>query len=73
MADDHKAAGPGPLEDALFILGIIAVLIVLWFYTQGHKGGDIRGIFLHPPVPVGQGGSYGPTVGSSTITSGAHY
>jgi len=72
MADD-KPAGPGPLEDAIFIVGIIVVLAVLWFYTGGAQKSDLRGIFLHPPKPVGQGGAYGPTAGSSTIQSGAHY
>lgn len=73
MADDHKAAGPGPLEDALFILGLIVILVVLWFTYGGAKKSDLRGIFIHPPAPVGQGGAYGPTVGSTTLTTGAHY
>jgi hypothetical protein len=72
MADDH-ATGPGPLEDAIFVLGIIVVLAVLWFYSGGAQKSDLKGIFIHPPAPVGQGGAYGPTVGSTTIISGAHY
>lgn len=72
MAEEH-ASGPGPLEDALFILGLIAVLVVLWFYYGGAKKSDLKGIFIHPPAPVGQGDAYGPTVGSTTITTGAHY
>lgn len=71
MAD--KPSGPGPLEDAIFLLGFIAVLIVLWFYTGGPSHSDLKGIFIHPPAPVGQGGAYGPTVGSTTIQAGAHY
>ncbi len=71
MAEEHK--GPGPLEDALFIIGIIVVLVVLWFYTGGAKKSDLKGIFIHPPAPVGQGGAYGPAVGSTTIQAGAHY
>ncbi len=74
MADDHGAGGgPGPLEDLIFIVGLIVVLVVLWFTYGGAKKADLRGIFIHPPAPVGQGGAYGPTIGSSTITSGAHY
>jgi hypothetical protein len=71
MAEEH-ATGPGPLEDAIFIIGIIVVLIVLWFYTGGPSRSDLKGIFIHPPVPVGTGGAYGPTIGSTTITTGAH-
>lgn len=70
---DEKPAGPGPLEDALFILGLIVVLVVFWFYYGGAKRSDLKGIFIHPPAPVGNGGAYGPTVGSTTITTGAHY
>ena len=68
MADEEKK-GPGPIEDALFIIGLIVVLVVLWFYT-GHKGADLRGIFLHPPAPIDQGGAYGPTIGSRTLNVG---
>ena len=71
MAEAPKA-GPGPLEDALFILGVIVVLIVIWVYTGGPNKTDLRGIFLHPPKPVDQGGAYGPQIGSTTITN-AHY
>lgn len=66
MADEDKK-GPGPLEDALLFLGFVIVLIALWFYTGGPKKADLRGIFLHPPQPVEQGGAYGPAVGSTTI------
>ena len=66
MAEEHK--GPGPVEDLLFIVGIIVVLVVLWFAMGGNKKADIRGIFLHPPAPVGTGGSYGPTIGSTSVT-----
>jgi hypothetical protein len=68
MAEEGKG-GPGPIEDAIFILGFILVLVVLWFYT-GHKGADLSGIFLHPPAPIDQGGAYGPTIGSTTLNVG---
>jgi len=70
MAEAH-GEGPGPLEDALFILGVIVVLIVIWVYTGGPSKSDLGGIFLHPPKPVDQGGAYGPTVGSTSIE--AHF
>ena len=33
MAD--APSGPGPLEDAIFIVGIIIVLVILWFASGG--------------------------------------
>ena len=66
---DEKPKGAGPMGDVIFILSVIGVLIVLWFAQGAHKAADIKGIFLHPPTPVGQGGSYGPTVGTTTPTS----
>jgi hypothetical protein len=69
----EKPSGPGPLEDAMFVLGIIVVLIVLWFYSNGSKKADLKGIFLHPPKPIDQGGAYGPTIGNVTITAAAKH
>jgi len=65
MADEKPPNG-GPLENLMFIAGIIGVLIILWFAQGANKAADVRGIFLHPPAPVGQGGSYGPTLGTTT-------
>jgi hypothetical protein len=73
MAEAPKSSGPGPLEDAIFILGFIVVLVVLWVYTGGPSRNTLKGIFIHPPAPVGQGGAYGPTVATTTIKTGAHY
>ncbi len=74
---DEKPSGGGPLEDAIFILGLIGVLIVMWFATGGPSRADLKGIFLHPPRPIDQGGAYGPMpkIGSTTIITqgGAHY
>ena len=57
------------MGDAIFILGVIGVLIVLWFAQGAHKAADLTGLFLHPPAPVGQGGSYGPTIGTTTTAT----
>ncbi|MDO8548478.1 MAG: hypothetical protein Q7R71_02290 [bacterium] len=65
MADEP--AGPGPVEDLLFIVGVIVVLIVLWFATGGPERADLRGIFLHPPAPLDTGGAYGPTIGTTSV------
>lgn len=68
MADDHGGEGSGPVGDLIFILSIIGVLIVLWFATGARKAADLKGIFIHPPAPVGEGGAYGPTIGTSSAT-----
>ncbi len=65
---DEKPSGSGPLGDLAFIAGIIGVLVILWFASGARKAADVRGIFLHPPAPVGQGGSYGPTLGTTSAT-----
>jgi hypothetical protein len=64
MADEPK--GPGPVGDLFFILGLILVLVLVWFAEGGPSHADLRGIFLHPPAPVGPGGAYGPTIGNSS-------
>ncbi len=65
---DEKPAGPGPMGDLIFIVSIIGVLIVLWFAMGARKAADVRGLFLHPPAPVGAGGSYGPTLDTTSAT-----
>lgn len=67
MADDH-ASGPGPMGDVIFIVSVIGILTVLWFATGARKAADVRGIFIHPPPPVGAGGSYGPQLGTTSAT-----
>ena len=63
---DEAPKGSGPVGDVIFIVAIIGVLIILWFAMGSRKAADVRGIFLHPPAPVGPGGSYGPTLGTTT-------
>lgn len=61
MADEKK--GGGPAQDALFIIGLLVILIIAWFVTGGPERADLKGIFLAPPTPLGTGESYGPQVG----------
>lgn len=68
MAEEKKEGG-GPIEDALFIIGLLAVLIVLWYVNGGPERSDLRGIFLAPPAPLGDGEAYGPEFGTSTPTT----
>ena len=63
MAEEE--GGGSPWETLWMLLGGIGILVVLWV-AQGAKGADVRGIFLHPPPPVGTGGSYGPQIGTTT-------
>ena len=67
MADEPK--GESPYETLFFFVGGLTVLIILWFARGGPQHADLRGIFLNPPAPLGNGGAYGPQVqvGSSTI------
>lgn len=67
MPPNGHTKGPGPVEDAIFIIGILVVLVVLWFATGGPSRSDIRGIFIHPPQPLDTGGAYGPAPGSTTV------
>jgi hypothetical protein len=63
MAEEEKKEGETAGQAALSILGIIAILVILWFANGGAERADLRGIFLAPPAPVGPGGAYGPQVG----------
>lgn len=64
MADEeHKGSGQTAGQAALSVLGMIAILIILWFANGGPSRADLRGLFLAPPAPVGPGNSYGPQVG----------
>lgn len=63
MAEEEKKDSQSAGQAALSILGMIAILIILWFANGGPERADLRGIFLAPPAPVGPGNAYGPQVG----------
>jgi hypothetical protein len=70
MADEEKKGGGFFSEFAMIIVGFV-LLIILWFANGGPQRADLRGVFLNPPPPVGQGGAYGPQFGSpSSATQG---
>lgn len=56
------------MADLMFIVGIIVVLVVIWFATGGPSRADLRGIFVKPPAPLDTGDAYGPTIGNSSST-----
>ena len=60
---DEKPKKDDPMQMLLMVLGFLAVLIFLWFYTGAYKNADLRGVFISPPPPVGPGGAYGPQIG----------
>lgn len=64
MAEEKKeGSGQTAGQAALSVLGMIAILIILWFANGGAQRADLRGIFLAPPAPLGPGDAYGPQLG----------
>lgn len=61
MADDPKPRNV--MNDVYFFVGILAVLVLLWYFSGGPSRSDLRGIFLSPPQPLGTGEAYGPQPG----------
>jgi hypothetical protein len=47
------------------VVGLV-LLLVLWYANGGPQKADLRGVFLQPPTPLGNGAAYGPDVASST-------
>ncbi len=56
MADEKEAAG-NPYEPVLLIVGLLAVLGVLWWMQGGPQKGVPKNMFLAPTVPTPQGGA----------------
>jgi hypothetical protein len=64
MAEEKKEGGGETAgQAALSVLGVLALLVILWFANGGYQRADLRGIFLAPPAPVGPGNAYGPNIG----------
>ena len=55
------------MSDLMFVVVGLVILIVLWYANGGPQKADLRGIFLHPPVPLGNGQAYGPDFASSSV------
>ncbi len=68
MADDEAPKG-SPMDDALWLIGGLIILIGAWFFVGGPGMADLRGIFLSPPQPLGDGGAYGPQFGEESQPS----
>ena len=59
---DEPGHGTTDVEMLIFVFGGFAVLVALWLFTGGAKHADLRGIFLNPPAPLGNGSAYGPQI-----------
>ena len=68
MADD-KPAPHDPMKDVWFVVGVLAVIVFFWVMAGGPGKTDLRGIFLNPPAPVGNGDAYGPQFATTTTVS----
>lgn len=66
MADEPKGNGDGAMELLLTVVGGMAILIALWFWSGGPGKADLRGLFLAPPAPIGPGNAYGPQIGTTS-------
>ena len=64
MAEEKPSSG-GPVEMAILVFGAFVALVALWYWNGGASRADLRGIFLNPPAPVGQGDAYGPDSSSN--------
>lgn len=60
------------MNDAMLFFGFLLLLVVVWI-ARGATAADVRGIFINPPPPAGQGGAYGPTPGTISTSSLPHY
>lgn len=49
MAEDHTS---GPYEVVWLVVGILVVLIVLWWVRGGPERANLRSIFLNTPPPT---------------------
>lgn len=58
MADDKAPAG-NPYEPIFFLLGILAVLLALWWMRGTSYSGE-NNILVAPPVPLGDEQPYNP-------------
>ncbi len=63
---DEGGGGTDDMGMLLFVFGGFAILVALWFMTGGPAHSDLRGIFLNPPAPVGNGSAHGPQIVAST-------
>jgi hypothetical protein len=69
MADEEKKPSSSVTEDALFVFGGLAVLVVVWYLLGGPGRADLKGLFLAPPAPLGSGEAYGPQFGEPSTTT----
>ena len=54
MADDEKKPSESPWAILWWVLGGLAILIVLWFANGGPSRANPRSLFVAPVVPIPQ-------------------
>lgn len=64
MAEAPKP--PSAAEDAFYVIGLLIILVILWFFAGGPGKADLRGLFLAPPPPLDSGNAYGPQIGTTS-------
>ncbi len=57
------------MNDVYMFLGFMAVLIALWYLAGGPGKADLKGLFLAPPAPLGNGQAYGPPFGTDATAT----
>jgi hypothetical protein len=66
MADEPKA---DPMNDVYVFLGFMAILVAVWYFAGAPGKDDLKGLFISPPAPLGNGQAYGPALGGTSSTS----
>lgn len=70
---EKKPAG-SPWEPVWWVVGLLVVTAIVWYANGGEARSSLNGIFIHPPAPVGNGQSYGPTLGPTpTLQQDEYY
>lgn len=60
MADKEKSvAKEDPKSLLIWVLGVIAILGLVWFFSGGYDRAKLEGIFIKPLAPVDTGETYG--------------
>jgi hypothetical protein len=48
------------VQDLLKLIGILAILWIVWFFMGGANSQDTDKPFVKPPAPIDTGIKYGP-------------
>lgn len=51
MAEEKKEGGGSPMTDAFFVIGLMLILVWIWYMTGGPAKTDLKNWFIAPPAP----------------------